>query len=318
MHEPSRPRRQRTPRAFEVYQRELAARGWVDFDDLIALPLRLLKGNPDLADHYRSRYRWVSVDEYQDIDAAQYRLVRLLVPADGNLCVIGDPDQAIYGFRGAEVGYFQRFREDFPAARTIALTRNYRSTQTIVDAALQLIAPSSLVADRRLEAHGLGPEQIEIHACTTDRAEAEFVVHIDRAADRRLDVLLARQPARGRATRASRLSFADFAVLYRTEAQADALAEALERSGMPFQRRSHKPLGDEPSVQAVIRAMGEVPDGGAARHFGARSCSTRRRESVGEKDRQLGSVAARAAVAGAAMRKRPAAVPLGTGFGDGG
>jgi DNA helicase-2/ATP-dependent DNA helicase PcrA len=275
-------------RAFEVYERELRARGWVDFDDLIALPLGLLKGNPDLVDHYRSRYPWVSVDEYQDIDAAQYRLIKLLVPADGNLCVIGDPDQAIYGFRGAEVGHFQRFCEDFPAARTIALERNYRSTQTIVDAALQLIAPSSLVADRHLEAHGLGPEQIEIHACTTDRAEAEFVVHsIERLIGG--STFFSLDSRRVATDEGESLSFADFAVLYRTEAQADALAEALERSGMPFQRRSHKPLADEPSVQAAIRAMGEGPDGGPAQ-TSVLARLDRAARSVGEKDRQLGMV----------------------------
>jgi DNA helicase II / ATP-dependent DNA helicase PcrA len=231
--------------AINVYQRELTSRGWVDFDDLIALPLRLLAANPDLVDHYRSRYRWISVDEYQDIDAAQYQLIRLMVPEGGNLCVIGDPDQAIYGFRGAEVGYFQRFCEDFPTARTVVLARNYRSTQTIVDAALQLIAPASLVADRRLEARGLGPEQIEIHACATDRAEAELVVHtIERCIGGSTFFSLDSQ--RVASDEGQSHGFADFAVLYRTEAQAEPLVEALARSGMPFQRRSHKPLADEP------------------------------------------------------------------------
>ncbi|OHB83001.1 MAG: AAA family ATPase, partial [Planctomycetes bacterium RBG_16_64_12] len=123
--------------ALDVYQQQLHARGLVDFDDLVVLPVRLLETSPDLVDHYRSRYRWVSVDEYQDIDPLQYRLVRLLVPPDGNLCVIGDPDQAIYGFRGADVSCFQRFNDDFPSARTISLVRNYRSTRTIVDASLE-------------------------------------------------------------------------------------------------------------------------------------------------------------------------------------
>ena len=157
--------------AFKVYERELLARGWIDFDDLIVLPLRLLESDDDLRASCRSRYRWISVNEYQDIDAEQYEMVRMLVPAEGNLCAIGDPDQAIYGFRGADVGYFQRFCEDYPSARTIVLSRNYRSTQTIVDAALQLIAPASLAAGRHLEATEHGPEQIEIHACATDRAK---------------------------------------------------------------------------------------------------------------------------------------------------
>ena len=139
------------------------------------------------------------MNEYQDIDAEQYEMVRMLVPAEGNLCAIGDPDQAIYGFRGADVGYFQRFCEDYPSARTIVLSRNYRSTQTIVDAALQLIAPASLAAGRHLEATEHGPEQIEIHACATDRAEAELVVHTIERLVGGFDLFLVRLRARGRA-----------------------------------------------------------------------------------------------------------------------
>jgi len=249
------PQQAEDARAFAVYQRELQARGWVDFDDLIALPLGLLRSSPELLEHYGCRYRWISVDEYQDIDAAQYELVKLLAAAQGNLCVIGDPDQAIYGFRGADVGYFQRFCEDFPAARTVVLQRNYRSTQTIVDAALQLIAPASLVANRHLQAHLPGPQQIEIHACSSDRAEAEFVVHtIERAIGGSTFFSLDSQ--RVDSHEGESLSFADFAVLYRTQSQADVLVEALERSGMPFQRRSHDPLGDQPLVQALLRRVG--------------------------------------------------------------
>jgi superfamily I DNA/RNA helicase len=249
-----RPEKAEDAEALDVYQRELRARGWVDFDDLILLPLELLRTNADLVQAHRSRYRWVSVDEYQDIDGAQYELVKLLVPADGNLCAIGDPDQAIYGFRGADVAYFQRFHDDFPGGRTVCLTRNYRSTQTIVDAALQLIAPASLLDDRQLVAHGLGPEQVEIHACSTDRAEAEFVVHtIERLLGG--STFFSLDSSRVDTHEGESLSFADFAVLYRTEAQADALVEALHRSGMPFQRRSHYPLADQPLVQTVVHAM---------------------------------------------------------------
>jgi len=231
--------------AMAVYQRELRARGWVDFDDLIALPLQLLQEDPALLEHYRSRYRWVSVDECQDLDAAQYQLLRLLAPTGGNVCAIGDPDQSIYGFRGADADCFWRFCEDFPGARTITLGRNYRSTQTIVDAALQLIAPASLAGDRWLEASALGPEQIEIHACTSDRAEAEHVVH---SIERLLggSTFFSLDSRRAAAHEGESLSFADVAVLYRTEAQSGPLVEALERSGMPVQRRSHRPLPDDP------------------------------------------------------------------------
>jgi superfamily I DNA/RNA helicase len=250
------PRDLENPEAFAIYETELRARGWVDFDDLVVLPLKLLNDNPDLAEGYRSRYPWLLVDEYQDIDAAQYELVRLLAPPLGNLCAIGDPDQAIYGFRGADVGFFQRFREDYPTARTFLLKRNYRSTQTIVDAALQLIAPSSLVDGRILDARGLGPEHIEIHACATDRAEAEFVVHtIEQMVGGSTFFSFDSSRVSGPDDRS--FSFADFAVLFRTEAQADALVEALDRSGMPFQRRSHHALADQPWFRAMTGAMAE-------------------------------------------------------------
>jgi superfamily I DNA/RNA helicase len=257
------PSRSEDAEAIETYRREMRRRAWLDFDDLIALPLQLLRTDPVVLDSYRSRYRWISVDEFQDIDGDQYELVRRLAPADGNLCVIGDPDQAIYGFRGADHRSFQRFRDDYPAARTIVLTRNYRSTQTIVDAALQAIAPSSLVAKRRLDAEGAGPEQIEIHACATDRAEAEFLVH---AIERMLGgwSFFSLDSQRAEAHEGEALSFADFAVLYRTEAQSGALVEALERSGIPFQRRSHDRLVDQPTVQAILDGMVAVQQGGLA------------------------------------------------------
>jgi DNA helicase-2/ATP-dependent DNA helicase PcrA len=258
------PEKEDDGRSFDLYQQELRKRNWLDFDDLIRLPLELLKNNADLLDLCRWRYGWVSVDEFQDVDHAQSELLKLLVAPEGNICAIGDPDQAIYGFRGADVRYFQKFSEDFPAARIITLTRNYRSTQTIVDAALQLIAPASLVADRSLKAEGLGPAQIEIHACTTDRAEAEFVVH---TIERMLggSTFFSFDSRRVGADEGESYSFADFAVLYRTESQADLLVEALARSGMPFQRRSHSPLADQPYVQALLREMANLrtaPDSG--------------------------------------------------------
>ena len=241
-------------RALELHDARLRERGEVDFDDLIALPVRLLEEDPDIVAAYRARYRWISVDEYQDIDPLQYRLVKLLAPADGNLCVIGDPDQAIYGFRGADVRFFQRFQDDFPSARTVHLVRNYRSARTIVDASSQMIAPASLVPGRRLESRIPGPERLEIHECATERAEAELVVHsIERLVGG--STFFSIDSGRVASHEGGALSFGDFAVLYRADAQAAALVEALHRSGIPFQKRSHQALAEVASVEAVLRAM---------------------------------------------------------------
>ena len=246
--------------ALALYDERLRARGAVDFDDLVALPVRLLETHAELIDRYRSRYRWISVDEYQDIDGLQYRLIRFLAPPDGNLCVIGDPDQAIYGFRGSDVSYFQRFGEDYPSARTISLTRNYRSTRTIVDASLQVMEPASLIADRTLEALTEGPERIEIHECATDRAEAELVVHtIERMIGGH--TFFSMDSGRVEGDEGEAFSFGDFAVLYRTDAQAGPLVEAFARSGIPFQKRSHDALADQPGVQAVIQTIEDGPAG---------------------------------------------------------
>jgi len=220
------------------------------------LPVMLLAADATVAACYRDRYRLVAVDEYQDVDELQYRLLRLLTTPDGDVCVIGDPDQAIYGFRGADVGFFLRFGEDFPTARTVRLTRNYRSSPVIVAGALQAIAPATLVRDRVLDAVADQdpPARITIHQAASEQAEAEFVVAtIDRLLGGSSFLSLDSGRADGGTELA--LSFADVAVLYRTDAQAGPLAEALDRAGMPFQKRSHDRLLQRPAVRELVRAL---------------------------------------------------------------
>jgi uncharacterized protein (TIGR00375 family) len=243
-----------------AYEAALEARNLLDFDDLLLKPLALLRARPDLAEGYRERFRWISIDEYQDIDALQYALIQILAPPGANLCAIGDPDQSIYGFRGADVGFFLRFREDHPGARVVHLTRNYRSTRTLVEAACQAIRPGSLVPERRLVAVRTGVvERIVVQRAASERAEAELVVHT-------LERLLGGtsyfsfDSGRVGAGGVPDLSFRDVAVLYRTEAQTPPLVEALGRAGIPFQKRSHRPLAEQSGVKALIpalRAQGE-------------------------------------------------------------
>jgi DNA helicase-2/ATP-dependent DNA helicase PcrA len=241
----------------------LRSAGLLDLDDLVALPADLLQAYPEVRRACWSRWPQVSVDEYQDIDAAQHRLLRLLVPPDEPcLCAIGDPDQAIYGFRGSDVAFFERFPVDFPGARLLRLTRNYRSGRPIVEAAVGVVthAEPQLRPVRILREQ---PERVVLHEAPTDAAEAEFVVHT-------LEQLLGGHSFFSLDSRRSRdglgaeLSFSDIAVLYRTEAQADLLVEALTRSGMPFQRRSHAPLRELPGVHELLASLAEGLDLSAA------------------------------------------------------
>ncbi len=240
------------------YRAGKRARGLVDLDDLLARPVALLTEDPDLAEAYRRRWRHVSVDEYQDVDPAQYALLRLLVPPDGDLCVIGDPDQAIYSFRGAEVGFFLRFAADFPAAREVRLTRNYRSTATVVDAALGVVAPATLVPGRSLTAvaPGAGPDHVTLHTAADEAAEAAFVVGTIERVLGGSDLTALLRGAADPWTDAVH-SYADFAVLYRTDAQSAALVDALEAAGVPYQKRSHHRLGDQPGVRELLGVLRE-------------------------------------------------------------
>ncbi|MEM7355653.1 MAG: UvrD-helicase domain-containing protein, partial [Acidobacteriota bacterium] len=243
------------PERLAVYEAALWERDLVDFDDLLVLPIRLLSKRPDLRAIYRERFPWISIDEYQDIDPLQYRLVRLLAPKHANLCAIGDPDQSIYRFRGAEVGFFLRFQEDFALAQQVHLGRNYRSSRTIVDAALSAIGPSSLVTQRQLRAvDEAKSEPVVVSEAASEAAESERVVHT-------IEQLLGGtsyfsvDSGRVQGGLGSDLSFNDFALLYRTDAQAGSLIEALERSGIPYQKRSHTRLADRPEVRVLLASL---------------------------------------------------------------
>ncbi|MFQ5548170.1 MAG: UvrD-helicase domain-containing protein [Woeseia sp.] len=240
--------------ACSLLEREREIHGVLDYDDLMILPLELFEKDPGLTATYRQRYAWVSVDEYQDIDELQYALLRQLVPEDGNLCAIGDPDQAIYAFRGADVEFFLRFEHDFPGAERIQLGRNYRSGRSIVSAATQMIEPATLVEDRQVRALLEDTGKVVIHRAATDKAEAESVVH-------HIEQLIGGlsfysiDTGRSDGTPEQDYTFADFAVLYRTEAQADVLEEAFLRSGIPFQRHGHRCLSDLPTVRNLLDSM---------------------------------------------------------------
>ncbi len=219
--------------------------GWIGFDELIFLAGQLFEQNRDIQAQYQQQYRFISIDEYQDIDAAQYRLIQLLVGKEQNICVIGDPDQAIYSFRGSDVSFFLQFEKDFPAAQTIHLTKNYRSGRSILSASTQMIAVTSLVQDRQIEALLEDTGKVVIQSNPTEKAEAEFVVHtVEKLIGGTTFFSIDSGRSEGKTLRD--YSFSDFAILYRVESQAQALVEAFERSGIPFQCQSHQSSTQDP------------------------------------------------------------------------
>jgi len=240
------------------YDAALRERGLVDTDDLLALPVAMLSADPGLARAYQSRWTDVFVDEYQDIDELQYGLLRLLTSESSRLCAIGDPDQAIYGFRGGDVGYFLRFRADFPAAGALRLSRSYRSAPTIVRAAMQVIRPGTLVPGRELvpARTDIPDGPVVVHAAADERAEAEAVAaEIEKMLGGASFHALDSRAVDARDQADHQLSFADFAVLYRTSGQAAAVLEALARRGFPVQRRSHARLADMAGVPEILAAL---------------------------------------------------------------
>ena len=246
----------------------LLARDLVDFDGLVELAAELLAGHPELAAGLRARWPQVSVDEYQDIDAVQYDLLRSIGGDGAGLTAIGDPDQAIYGFRGADVTIFGRFRADFPTATTVELTRNYRSSPPIVTAAAQAIAPSSLVPGRIAIAVRPDPADlmsaVSFHEAADEHAEASWIAAM---VDRLLGGASFHSLDSGRADghEHGKLGLADIAVLYRTDAQAGPIGQALTRAGLPYQKRSHDLLARRAGVPEIVREMRLVAPEDAAR-----------------------------------------------------
>ena len=249
-------------------RRVLAERGLVDLAGLVELPAALLAEQPALAARLRDRWPQLSVDEYQDIDATQYALLRLLAGDGAGLTVIGDPDQAIYGFRGADVEFFLRFTADYPAAATVTLGTNYRSSPVIVAAATQAIAPSSLVPGRLLRAArpaqaavtarpgggGGGGGTIIFHEAAGPASEAAWIAE---AIDRLLGGSSFHSLDSGRADGHAEpgIGLADIAVLYRADTQAAALGQGLARAGLPFQKRTHDLLARRPGVPEIAHEL---------------------------------------------------------------
>ena len=210
-------------RVYVEYRKLLTASRAADFDDLLLLAVRMLRENEALLARYQDQYRYILVDEFQDTNEVQYTLVQLLAGKRRNLFAVGDADQSIYRWRGADYRNVRRFQKDYPDARTFLLEENYRSTQNILDAAMGVIRRNPGRVDKKLFTHrGEGPV-IRLHEAYDENDEARFVVES-------IAELIARAPEEGQRP----VRPGDCAVMYRTNAQSRALEEEFLRANLPY------------------------------------------------------------------------------------
>ena len=208
------------------YEERLSAYQSVDFDDLIALPLKLLQQHTEVRDKWQQRLGHVLVDEYQDTNATQYELLKLLVGERGRFTAVGDDDQSIYGWRGATLDNLKRLPQDFPALKVIKLEQNYRSTSAILRAANHVIGPNPKLFPKTLWSELGEGEPVRVQACDAEDHEAERAVA-------RIQSIRAGSSAAG-STGAKFKAFKDFAILYRANHQSRAFETALRRAQIPY------------------------------------------------------------------------------------
>ena len=204
-------------KCYTAYQKELRQSEAMDFDDLIMLTLRLFDQNPDVLTYYQQRYQYIHVDEYQDTNHAQYQLVKLLASRFKNICVVGDADQSIYGWRGADMQNILDFEKDYPEAKVVLLEENYRSTKTILQAANEVIRNNRNRRPKNLWTQNEDGEEIVYYRANDEQDEAVFVA-------KTIDEI----------GRSQNFLHKDFAVLYRTNAQSRTIEEALLKSNIPY------------------------------------------------------------------------------------
>ena len=218
------------------YEEGLRGNNALDFDDLLLKALELFASQPPVLDYYRNRFDYILVDEYQDTNAAQYELVRLLSGEKRNLCVVGDDDQSIYGWRGADIRNILDFEKDFPDAKVVKLEQNYRSTANILDAANQVIAHNRGRKEKALWTQAGEGEKLTLYRALDERDEAAFIAATARQA-------------------AQTYGAGQVAVLYRTNAQSRVLEEAFVRSGTAYRVYGGLKFYDRKEVKDLIAYM---------------------------------------------------------------
>ncbi len=203
-------------KVFKLYKQQLLEANALDFDDLIGMTLELFRNRGDVLEKYQNKFRYILVDEYQDTNMPQYTLVKMLSGARANICVVGDDDQSIYGWRGADIRNILEFEQDFPGARVIRLEQNYRSTGVILDAANEVIANNVGRKSKKLWTKKPGGENIVMHCADNEREEAVFI---------------ARRISEGVRNGAK---YSDYAVLYRMNAQSRMIETILMSYGISY------------------------------------------------------------------------------------
>lgn len=205
-------------RVYLVYQKILKENAALDFDDLILKVVELLRKNPEILEKYQNKFKYILVDEYQDTNHAQYLLTKMLSKRWNNICVVGDFSQSIYSFRGADFLNLSKFKEDFSNVKTFSLSQNYRSTQRILDAASAVISRNNSHPVLKLWTENKKGEDVFIHESLNEQKEAEYIFEM-------INEIKYQNP---------RLSYSDFAVLYRTNAQSRTIEEVFIHNSIPY------------------------------------------------------------------------------------
>ncbi|MDI9231433.1 DNA helicase PcrA [Staphylococcus caprae] len=219
---------------YKGYQRQLSRNEALDFDDLIMTTINLFERVPDALEYYQNKFQYIHVDEYQDTNKAQYTLVKLLASKFKNLCVVGDSDQSIYGWRGADIQNILSFEEDYPEAKTIFLEQNYRSTKNILNAANEVIKNNSERKPKGLWTANNGGDKIQYYEAMTERDEAEYVVRE-----------IMKHQRNGK-------KYSDMAILYRTNAQSRVLEETFMKSNIPYTMVGGQKFYDRKEIKDLL------------------------------------------------------------------
>ena len=210
-------RKEQIAKIYTMYQNDLKSYNSIDFDDIIMLTVKLFLENPDRLSYYQNKFKYVLVDEYQDTNKLQFTLISLIGSGHGNVCVVGDESQSIYGWRGADISNILNFEKEFFGAKIIKLEENYRSTQTILNAANEVIKNNSAKIDKNLWTKNLVGDKIKYFSANNEYAEVDYVIQ-------QIDEIC----------RKEKKTYSNFAVLFRTNAQARVIEDVFMKTGTPY------------------------------------------------------------------------------------